>query len=403
MQNSDKDIEIRCGESEAEPAEAGFDAARLDYLDGFIRGLIGEGRILSGSYCIKKNGKIIADKAMGTLACEWCGNKLFYPDTLFEIQSVGKVFTAIAILMLVEDGKLYLDQPVKEWILEFDTGEFSSITIKHLLTHTSGICALEGVLPQDERRWWEHMDEKDPAGTWLKAVVETGLHSHPGEKWIYSIVTFFILGEIISRASGIFAEDYIKEKIFIPCGMKDTHWRKDATIEQLKRYNVANETDLAMVRNCESGGMEMMAAPTYPTWKGIPETAGGQMSTCREMLQLGEMILNDGVYKDVQVIGKNALSLLWTPMTGPEVRNISFGMNDPIIYGAGVPIYSASYDKEQELSEGTIYHEGAGTSVFLVDRMADMTAMFQTSFKHEFDWDARAVKDIASIIHSGII
>ncbi len=403
MQNSDKDIEIRCGECEAEPAETGFNEERLEYLDSYIKDLIGEGKIRSGSYCIKKNGKIIADKAMGTLACEWCGNNLFDPDTLFEIQSVGKVFTAAAILKLMEDKKLYPDQPVKEWIPEFNTGEFAKITIAHLLTHTSGICALEGVLPQDERRWWEHMDEKDPAGTWLQAVVDTGLHSHPGEKWIYSIVTYFILGEIISRASGIFAEDYIKEKIFIPCGMKDTHWRKDATRAQLERYNVANETDLAMVERCKSGGIEMMAAATYPVWKGIPETAGGQMSTCREMLQFGEMILRDGIYKDTSVIGKNALSLLWTPMTGADVRNVSFGMNDPIIYGAGVPIYSSSYDKEQELSEGTIYHEGAGTSVFLVDRKADMTAMFQTSFKHEFDWDARAVKGIATIIHSGIL
>ena len=402
MQNSDKEIEIRCGECEAEPAEAGFDASCLDRLDSFIRDLIDEGRILSGSYSIKKNGKVIADRAMGTLACEWCGNKLFEPDTLFEIQSVGKVFTAIAILMLTEEGKLCLDRPVKEWIPEFDTGEFGKITITHLLTHTSGICALEGVLPQDERRWWEHMDEKDPAGTWLKAVVDTGLHSHPGEKWIYSIVTYFILGEIISRASGIYAEEYIKEKIFITCCMKDTHWRKDATLAQLKRYNIANETDLEMVRRCETGGIEMMAAATYQTWKGIPETAGGQMSTCREMLKLGEMILNDGVYKDTRVIGKKALSLLWTPLTGADVRNVSFGMNDPIIYGAGVPVYSSSYDKEQELSEGTIYHEGAGTSVFLVDRKENMTAMFQTSFKHEFDWDARAVKGIASLIHSGL-
>ena len=403
MQDADKDIEIRCGECEAEPAETGYDVSRLDYLDRFIQDLIREGRIWSGSYCLRKNGKIIADRAMGTLACGWCGNTCFQPDTLFEIQSVGKVFTAIAILKLTEERKLTLDQPVKKWIPEFDTGEFRNITITHLLTHTSGICALEGVLPQDERSWWEHMDEKDPAGTWLKAVVETGLHAHPGEKWIYSIVSYFILGEIISRASGIYAEEYIKEKIFRPCEMADTHWRKDATKEQLARYNVANETDLEMVRRCKEHGIGQMAAATYPTWEGIPETAGGQMSTCREMLHLGEMILRDGMFRGRRVIGKEALSMLWTPLTGPEVRNVSFGHDEPILYGAGVPIYSAGYDKEQELSEGTIYHEGAGTSVFLADRKADMTAMFQTSFRHEFDWDARAVKGIATILHSGIL
>ena len=127
------------------------------------------------------------------------------------------------------------------------------------------------------------------------------------------------------------------------------------------------------------------------------------MSTCREMLHLGEMILRDGMFRGRRVIGKEALSMLWTPLTGPEVRNVSFVHDEPILYGAGVPVYSAGYDKEQELSEGTIYHEGAGTSVFLVDRKENMTAMFQTSFRHEFDWDVRAVKGIASILHSGIL
>ena len=403
MQDADKDIEVRCRVCDADPAEAGYDAARLEYLDRFIRDLIREGKIWSGSYCIQKNGRIIADRAMGTLACEWCGNTYFQPDTLFEIQSVGKVFTAIAILKLAEEKKLFLDQPVREWIPAFDTGAFRNITITHLLTHTSGICALEGVLPQDERRWWEQMDAADPAGTWLSAVVATGLHAHPGEKWIYSVVGYYILGEIICRASGIPAEAYIKEKIFLPCEMQNTHWRKDATIQQLARYNVANETDLEMVRRCSTGGIMQMAAATYPTWQGIPETAGGQMSTCREMLHLGEMILCDGVFRGRRVIGKDALAPLWTPLTGPDVQNISYGQNGPILYGAGMPIYSAAYDQEQELSEGTIYHEGAGTSVFLVDRKENMTAMFQTSFRHEFDWDVRAVKGIASILHSGIL
>ena len=102
MQDADKDIEVRCRVCDADPAEAGYDAARLEYLDRFIRDLIREGKIWSGSYCIQKNGRIIADRAVGTLACEWCGNTYFQPDTLFEIQSVGKVFTAIAILKLTE-------------------------------------------------------------------------------------------------------------------------------------------------------------------------------------------------------------------------------------------------------------------------------------------------------------
>lgn len=402
MQICENQIVVRSAPCDASPEEVGYDAERLCFLNRHIQALIDEKKIWSGSYCLWKNGKVIADAAIGGLACPWMGRTTFEPDTLFEIQSVGKVFTAIAILKLMEDGRLYLDQPVKDWIPEFDTGDFREIKILHLLTHTSGICALEGGYPQDERRWWEQMDESNPEHTWLEAVVKTGLHAKPGEKWIYSIVGYMILGEIIKRASGMEAEEYVKKSIFQPCQMLDTHWRKDATEAQLRRYNVANETDLAMVKAAEQFGIHRMAAPTYPTWQGIPDMAGGQTSTCREMMHFAEMILRKGTYRGQRVLGKNALELLWTNLIPEHVRDVSFGRNAGIRYGAGMPIYSAEYDREQILTEGTIYHEGAGTSVLLIDRKEDFAAMFQTSFRKEFDWDYRAVKGMASIIWSGL-
>ena len=424
MEKSDL-MRIYHAECDASPSDVGYDPSALEELNRAIQTLMEEERIWSGSYALSRNGKVFADSTMGTLACNWCGHTDFTPDTLFELQSVGKVFTAIAVLKLMEEGRLSLDQPVMEWIPEFNHGEFREITILHLLTHTSGLCALDGTFPQDERRWWDFMNESDPGGTWLQAVVDTGLHARPGEKWIYSTIAYIVLGEIIRRASGEDPESFIEKNIFLPCDMKDTHWRRNATPEQIRRYNVANETDLGMVKQCMESDPEMvknsmisdtdlemkqckgnimlMAAPTYPVWDGIPDTAGGQMSTCREMLHLGEMILNGGIYHGTRVIGEEALSYLWTPMTGPSVHNISFGRDEAIIYGAGMPIYSSSYDHEQVLSEGTIYHEGAGTCVFLVDRSKNFTAMFQTSFRHEFDWDERAVKGLATIIHSGIL
>lgn len=331
------------------------------------------------------------------------GDNQFYPETLFEIQSIGKVITAIAILKLAEDGILYLGQPVKDWISEFDVTEFRDITIAHLLTHTSGLCALDGCYSEDDCSWWKYLDENDIENTWLSAVVKTGLHTKSGEKWIYSTVGYYVLGEIIKRASGISEEEYIKENIFIPCDMLETHWRKSATIEQVKRYNIANETDLAMVKKSREFGEKILAHPTYPYWTGIPETAGGEMSTCREMIHLAEMILRNGYYRGNRVIGKKALSLLYENLLAPDVLNVTYGKKERIQYGAGVPIHSSSLDLEQILSEGTILHEGAGTSVFLVDREEDFAAMFQTSFRKEYGWDYRAVKGIASIIWSGII
>lgn len=389
-------------ECEATPAEVGYDAKRLEVLNRHMQSLIEEKLIWSGSYCLWRQGKIFADAAIGTLACSWQGRTLFVPDTFFEVQSVGKIFTALAILKLMEDGILYLGQPVREWLKEFDCKDFRDITIKHLLTHTSGLCALEGALSEPERRWWEEMDVNHVKDTWILAIVKAGLHCRPGEKWIYSIVNYNILGEIIQRASGMEAEEFIRETILLPCGMAETHWRRHGTKEWIKRYNIANETDLRMAGEWEVTGLSAMAAPSYPWWKEIPDTAGGQMSTGREMVHLGEMLLRDGYYQGKRVIGKKAISLLFTNLLDERIVDCCWGHNRPIMYGAGVPIYSRKMDLEQILSENVIYHEGSGTCVFLVDKEEDFVAMFQTSFRKEFDWNHRAVKGTASIIWSGI-
>lgn len=394
--------QVTRAQCEADCEEVGYEEERLHVLDRHIQRMIDEKRIWSGSYCLWRKGKVFADAAIGTPAREWQGRERFLPDTMFEIQSAGKVFTAVAILKLMEDGVLYLGQPVREWIGEFDRGDFRHITIRHLLTHTSGLCALEGKYPQDERRWWEYMDESRPGETWLEAVVSAGLHCRPDEKWLYSTAGYYVLGEIIRRAAGMEAEDYIREVIFLPCGMTEIHWRREGREEQIRRYNIANETDLRMAQESEQRGILHMAQPTGPCWNGIPHTAGGQMATGREMIRFGEMILRDGYYRGTRVIGKKALSLLWTDLLGEEIKDCTHFRNVPIRYGAGVPIYSVRTDPDQILSEHTILHEGAGTCVFLVDRQEDFAAVFQTSFRKEFDWCPDAVKGTASIIWSGL-
>jgi CubicO group peptidase (beta-lactamase class C family) len=393
---------VTYGNVDTTPFGAGYDESRLEFLNKHIQSLIEEGMIWSGSYCLWKNGRVFANAAIGKLAAAWQGRENFLPDTLFEIQSVGKMFTAIAILKLMEDGILYLGQPVKEWIPEFDVENFRDITIMQLLTHTSGICALEGTVFWDNRNWHEFMDENNAKDTWIKAVIAAGLHAKPGTTWLYSVIGYSILGTIMERATGMKAEDYIREHIFLPCEMYETHWRWQGTKALVARYNIANETDLRMLRNAEKNGWKEMAKATYPTYDGIPETAGGQMSTCAEMIHFGEMILRNGSYRGKRVIGRKALEFLWTNLLGEHVYDRTYDHNRQIMYGAGVPIYSKKTDWDMLLSEKTIYHEGAGTSAFLVDREEDFIAMFQTSFRKEFDWNHRAVKGTASIIWSGI-
>ena len=390
-------------ECDATPEEVNYAEERLEVLNRHIQSLIDEKMIVSGSYCLWRHGKVFADAALGNLAREWHGRTKFMPDTLFEIQSITKVFVALAILKLAEDGILYLRQPVHEWIDEFDADEFRDITIVQLLTHTSGLCALPGILADDDRIWWKAIDEERVKETWISAAVNAGLHAKPGEKWIYSAVGFPILGEIIERATGIKMDQFIRENIIIPCDMTETHWRIHTTEEWIKRYNIANSTELKMASEYEKIGLKALARPSYRWWKEVPDASGGIVSTSREMVKLGEMMLRDGCYRGRRVIGKTALSYLWTNLVGDHIVDSCWGHPDlPVRYGAGMSISTHNTDLEQILSENVILHEGSGTSVFMVDRQEDFVAMFQMSFPEENGWNHKAVKGTASIIWSGI-
>lgn len=395
--------QVICGECEGTPEEAGYDPVRLDVLNRHIQSLIDEKIILSGSYCLWRRGKVFANAALGNLACEWQGRDKFMPDTFFEIQSVTKVFVALAILKLAEDGMLYPGQPVHEWIAEFAEGDFRETTIAHLLTHTSGLCALPGVLPGDERDWWGAIDDNRVKETWIQAAIDVGLHAKPGESWIYSAVGYPLLGEIIERASGMRMDEFIRETILIPCGMTETHWRIHAEEKWIRRYNIANQSDLAMLAEYPQKGCSALARSSYHWKKEIPDAAGGLMSTGREMVRLGEMILRDGIWKGNRVLGKTALSWLWADLVGEGVTDHCYGHHGmPVVYGAGMPVSTHRTDLSWLVSDQVISHEGSGTCVFLVDKKEDFTAMFQTSFPDENSWCHEAVKGTASIIWSGL-
>ncbi len=115
-------------------------------LDAHIRNLISQGKIQSGSYCIAKRGKVVSCNAIGDMDL---GNDIYKPvrlDSFFETQSITKMMTAAAILILQERGRLSLNDRVGSYIREFSRQPFAEITIMHLLTHTSGLVAIEGSL-----------------------------------------------------------------------------------------------------------------------------------------------------------------------------------------------------------------------------------------------------------------
>ena len=175
-----------------------------------------------------QNGKILLQKGYGY--ADITNEIPISPDTAFDLASVSKQFTAMAILILMERGKLNLDDSITKFIVGFPPYA-KEITIRHLLNHTSGLpdyaqlFSKTGLVSNDYPR-----SSKGPFGGWEPTTRDTlkllaqqeHLISKPGSVWSYSDSGYVVLAEIIERASGMKYGDFLKKNIFDPLGMKET-------------------------------------------------------------------------------------------------------------------------------------------------------------------------------------
>jgi CubicO group peptidase (beta-lactamase class C family) len=376
------------------PKEVSYQEERLTVLNNHFLKMIDKKELISGSYCLARNNKVFADVAMGNLSYDEKDNRMFKPDTIFRIASITKFFTAIAILKLVEDGKMMLDQPVGEILEEFNTPPFDKITTVHILTHTSGLIADEGVYPNKYYEgWWKEIDD-DKTEKWVEAVLRKGLRTPPGKEWSYSTVGYMILGEIITRLSGEFCHDYIQKYVIEPCEMTETCF--DMKKEYIDRYNIRT--------HWAKEGLERLRADEKrepSPWDKIPSTGGGIYSTCRDLTKFGNMILNNGTYNGKRVIGRKALEALARVHVGPEIKSYCWGA--PGIYrphGLGPDVFVESNDS-MLITPGCIGHEGAGTCALMIDLKENFVAAWTAQF-HDNDWYSHALRNVASIMWSGL-
>jgi CubicO group peptidase (beta-lactamase class C family) len=208
--------EWKKGPVDISPEDAGYDASKLPMLEAHYGTRIDAGKIQAASFLMARGGKVFAHQAAGRLTYK-ADSKPFTVDSLKGIASITKTMTATAVMKLVEDGALWLEQPVKEVIKEFDTPMHGGISVRHLLTHTSGLAADGGYFTEPyplSRR--EAMGKDD----WLtKGILAGPLQSKPGKHWAYCSMGFTVLAEIVNLVSGIYFAEFIEKKIFKPLGM----------------------------------------------------------------------------------------------------------------------------------------------------------------------------------------
>ncbi len=191
------------------------DAERARELKAYVQKLA-EADVFSGAVLLAKDGKVLFEKAYGE------ANKDFHAanrtDTKFNLGSMNKMFTAVAIAQLAERGKLSLEDPLAKFLPEFPTKEAAQkIQLKHLLTHTSGLGSyFNKKFMESSRARFRTVDDM------MKLAEGETLAFEPGTKWAYSNTGMLVLGAVIERVTGQSYFEYVRENIYKPAGMTNT-------------------------------------------------------------------------------------------------------------------------------------------------------------------------------------
>jgi CubicO group peptidase (beta-lactamase class C family) len=278
---------------------------KVRMLDAFLDRL-GKDGVFSGAALLAKGGNVLSARAYG-MAWREQGepNRI---ETRFNLASLNKMFTALAVAQLCEQGKLSYEDPIgkylgEEWIPAKIAGK---IQVKHLLSHTSGI----GISKEDDNlRYLDVSIANKFRGIddYKSLTTKAFLKSKPGKKYAYSNIGVHLLGPIIEKVSGDSYYDYVEKNIFRASGMHDTGFFE---LDQLP----AN-TARGYVKEMNNGNVSWRSNGTRCSWKGTP--AGGAYST------VGDLMKFEQALKNHSLVSPETRAVLFTPK--PELNAPSYG------------------------------------------------------------------------------
>lgn len=390
----------------ATPEAAGFSPERLNRLDGLIQSYIDRGAFPGVAAIVVHNGKIAYHKAFGKVDLET--GKPLAKDGIYRIASMTKAITSLAVLMLHEEGKIMLDDPISQYIPEFAKpvvlDQFNAkdstyttvpakreITVRHLLSHMSGLNY--NVIASDNRMRIIYTKagiidafttQPVKIGDMVKKLAKLPLNHQPGEKWTYGL-SIDVLGYLVEIVSGLPLDQFFKTRIFGPLGMNDTYfYLPDAKKDRLvPMYSESKEKKL--VKLAQNQGLA--ADPNYPVSgaKTYFSGGGGLSSTAYDYALFLQMLLNKGVYNGKQFLSRKGIELFTnsnqTGMLFPS-PNAYFSLGFEVINEKG---------HAQDLnSVGTFSWGGAFSTHYFADPKENicvvlMKQMWGTSYGSELD------------------
>lgn len=267
---------------------------RADKVDDFVRSQLTERHIPGAAIAVIKNGKIIKMKGYGVASVEF--NVPVTTETVFEIGSVSKQLTAAGIMLLVQDGKVNLDEKISKY-LPNTPDSWGNVTVRNLLTHTSGIKSYTGL---DGFELSKRMKQTD----FIKALAPQPLDFETGTNYVYSNSGYSLLSYIIESASGKNYWDFMRERIFIPVGM-------NKTADRDLKFVIPNRATGYEWQNNGLVGRDYNLTDLFG--------AGAIVSTVADLAKWDLALRNDTLLK------KDSKIQMWTPLTFTNGKTYPYG------------------------------------------------------------------------------
>jgi CubicO group peptidase (beta-lactamase class C family) len=356
------------------PAEAGFSAERLGRLHATLDRTIDEGKYAGYVLLLARDGKIVDWSAHG-----WADVATRTPiarDSIVRLCSMTKLITSTAVLMLMEDGRLKLDDPVEKFlpalkdrkVLVGGTADAPElvpaqrpVTIRDLLSHTSGYC-YEFLAPGEPLRELYHRAEISKArdfDDYVARVARVPLVAQPGTEFHYSISTD-LLGAVVEKASGQPFDEFLQQRIFAPLGLRDTgFWVPDEKLSRVAKVHARDASGKLII----DPGFAQQPANAKPA---VPSGGGGLFSTAADYARFAQMLLNGGELDSVRLLGRKTVELMTRNHLSALANPHPFGIGSQG-FGLGVRVITDLGQSFVPGSSGSFGWDGAATTTVQID------------------------------------
>jgi CubicO group peptidase (beta-lactamase class C family) len=395
------------------PESVGMSSERLQRINQLIERKIKEEKIVGGLTLVARRGKLVHLFTAGQADLE--AKKPLKSDAIFRIYSMTKPITTVAAMMLYEEGKFQLDDPVAIYLPEFKDvrvyGEGgalvkpkSPMTIRHLMAHTSGLTyGFFGNTPVDQQyRAANLMSGDSTLAEFTQKLAKLPLLFHPGEQWNYGVNTD-VLGRLVEVWSGLTLDEFFRQRIFKPLGMNDTGFEVPAA--RLERFTTNYQWGMNPLALGEITGKRTVSDHPSKSRYASPAKffsgGGGLVSTAQDYLRFCQMLLNGGALDGTRLLSPKTVQLMTSDHTKQaRLPQGGVALGRGAAFGLGFQVITDTAENQRIGSVGTFDWAGAASTSFFIDPQEQLIGILMTQ---KMPTDFRLMTDFRTAVYQAIV